>query len=131
MDEREMYKRMKKAKRINYIAFCTVLVLASALLIAVLLYKYQHSFTTEKWLNKPEARGCIVDDMLSKHDLLGMTKEQIESLLGDETDPAYFKTNNNLVYYLGPERGLISIDSEWLIITFENDVVCEYDFTTD
>lgn len=46
-------------------------------------------------------------------------------LLGDETNTDYFKEVNNIVYYLGDERGFISIDSEWLVIMFDNDVVVE------
>ena len=36
-----------------------------------------------------------------------------------------------MVYYLGDERGFISIDSEWLIIHFVDDVVNEYDIVID
>ena len=69
--------------------------------------------------------------MLEKYDLHGMTKKEIISLLGDETQDAYFKEDNNMVYWLGPERGLISIDSEWLVIVFENGIVADYYITCD
>ena len=36
-----------------------------------------------------------------------------------------------MVYWLGPERGLISIDSEWLVIVFENGIVADYYITCD
>ena len=52
-------------------------------------------------------------------------------LLGDATNTDYFKEDNNVVYYLGDERGFISIDSEWLVITFDNNIVVEVKIETD
>lgn len=88
-------------------------------------YKYEHSFSTDRWIKYPRERAKMVDDMLGKYKLIGQTKEEILELLGNETNRAYFKEVNNFVYYLGDERGLISIDSEWLIITFDNDIAVE------
>lgn len=88
-------------------------------------YKYEHSFSTDRWIKYPSERAKMVDDMLGKYKLIGQTKEEILELLGNETNRAYFKEVNNFVYYLGDERGLISIDSEWLIITFDNDIAVE------
>ncbi|MDP1417231.1 hypothetical protein Q8G35_02285 [Peribacillus simplex] len=38
-------------------------------------------------------------------------------LLGSPTE--YFKENDHVVYFLGAERGIIRIDSEWLVILFD------------
>jgi hypothetical protein len=35
------------------------------------------------------------------------------------------------VYWLGPERGFISIDSEWLGIKFKDNVVIEVEILRD
>jgi len=45
--------------------------------------------------------------------------------LGNETENAYFKEANNFVYYVGDERGLASIDSEWPVIKFNNNVIID------
>lgn len=92
---------------------------------------YIHTFTAEKWADDPWGRVNIVDDMLHRYSLIGMSKSDINMLLGDETENAYFKENNNIVYFLGPERGLISIDSEWLVITFEKGTVSKYEILRD
>lgn len=94
-------------------------------------YKYEHSFSTDRWIKYPRERAKMVDDMLGKYKLIGQTKEEILELLGNETNRAYFKEGNNFVYYLGDERGLISIDSEWLIITFDNDTAVEVKIERD
>jgi hypothetical protein len=52
--------------------------------------------------------------------LLGKSKLQIEALLGPPTSTSKF-SDYGLVYWLGPERGFMSIDSEWLVITFDSD----------
>lgn len=94
-------------------------------------YKYQHTFSTNRWIKYPRERVKMVDEMLRKYKLVGQTKEEIVELLGDETNTDYFKEVNNIVYYLGDERGFISIDSEWLVIMFDNDVVVEVQIETD
>ncbi|SDX30577.1 hypothetical protein [Tepidimicrobium xylanilyticum] len=94
-------------------------------------YKYQHTFSTNRWIKYPRERVKMVDDMLQKHKLVGQTKKDIVKLLGDATNTDYFKEDNNVVYYLGDERGFISIDSEWLVITFDNNIVVEVKIETD
>ena len=41
-------------------------------------------------------------------------------MLGSPKDHGYFK-EYDLVYWLGPERGFLRIDSEWLAISFGED----------
>ena len=92
---------------------------------------YIHTFTAEKWADNPMGRVNIVDDMLDRYSLVGMSEDEIHVLLGNETENAYFKEDDNIVYWLGPERGLISIDSEWLVITFKDGTVSEYKIMRD
>ena len=114
---------MKKCKFVFAILSAVVVVYSSR-------YTYKHTFSKEKWLESDE-RVYMVDDMMRKHELLGMTKGEVISLLGSETEGAYFKESDNFVYWLGMERGLISIDSEWLVIVFENGVVSDRYITRD
>lgn len=123
---------IKRAKRTNYIIFGFVAGLFLVMILAGVLYQSRHTFTTEKWERNPEERIRIVDDLLSEYELVGMTEEEIVSLLGsDNNDYGYFNEPNRYVYYLGPERGLISIDSEWLILDFTDGTVTDCYITTD
>jgi hypothetical protein len=76
-------------------------------------------------------RGCIVDDLLRRINLHGRTRGEIVALLGEPKKTAYFK-EYDLVYWLGPERGAISIDSEWLVMKLDkNGRVMEPRLVTD
>jgi hypothetical protein len=74
------------------------------------------------WENPVRLR--MVDNLLKTYKLVGMSKNQIDELLGVPQPPGYF-SDHDYVYWLGPERGLISIDSEWLGIKFQDNVAIE------
>ena len=85
-------------------------------------FVHQRTFNQEIWKTKSSSahdadwppRLCMVDDLLASGRLTGMSKGQVIDLLGppDGTQDA------GVSYYLGPERGLIRIDSETLMIEF-------------
>jgi hypothetical protein len=82
------------------------------------------SSLSENSLANP-VRLRMVDSLLRRHRLVGMSRAEIAALLGTPHPTEYFR-NYDLVYWLGPERGFISIDSEWLVIRFDsNDRVAE------
>jgi hypothetical protein len=63
-------------------------------------------------------RGCMVDDLMATGRLRGLLRRDIVALLGEPRPKEYFK-EYDLVYWLGPERGLFSIDSEWLVFRLD------------
>ena len=123
---------IKRIKRQNYIVFGLFAGLIIAIVIAGLLYQSCHSFSTSKWEMYPDERTKIVDDLLTRYDLIGMQESEILALLGNhDNDSGYFSSENRFVYRLGMERSFISIDSEWLIIDFDDGIVTGYFITTD
>ena len=73
----------------------------------------------------------MVDDLLRKHQFIGVSQEEVTSILGKPD-----QTNNfgkwNMTYRLGPERGFISIDDEWLVFRLDDQKkVAEYRIVTD
>ena len=123
---------IKRIKRNNYIVFGIFAAVILAVIVAGIVYQYQHSFSTAKWERNPEERTKIVDDLLEDYEIVGMQKADVVELLGcNNNDYGYLNEENRFVYYLGPERGLISIDSEWLILDFANDIVVDCYITTD
>ncbi|MDL0435874.1 hypothetical protein QQB53_08790 [Niallia sp. SS-2023] len=46
-------------------------------------------------------------------------------MLGSNIEMNYFKEDDNIVYHLGMERGLVSIDSEWLVIHLDDNRVAD------
>lgn len=60
----------------------------------------------------------MVDDLLSRHNFRGMAREQVVAIVGEPDKTEYFR-DWEMVYWLGPERGFVSIDSEWLVFRLD------------
>jgi hypothetical protein len=94
-------------------------------------YAHRKTFDAEIWKNQDNTkqdifwppRLCMVDNLMSSKRLDGLSRIQVIELLG----PPHSKdfpggaAQCDIHYYLGPERGFIRIDSEWLFIKFDND----------
>lgn len=100
-----------------------------AILYTCINYYYEHTFTPERWSEStPSKRGKMVDNLLKRYDLVGKTREEIISLLGEDKEIDMFKEHNNLVYFLGNEKAFIFIDMKCLVITFENNKSINIEF---
>jgi hypothetical protein len=81
-------------------------------------------FEASAWRDSAQAysdaavRGCMVDDLLARRELLGRSRAEVVALLGEPRRTDYFR-EYDLVYWLGPERGLMSVDSEWLVLRLD------------
>lgn len=118
----------------QFLCFATILVVLFGPPV-VKDYASRTSFDSAKWKaeNRRGAegiRGRMVDDLLRRHRLIGMQREQVEQLLGVPPPTAYFR-EYDYVYWLGPERGLFSIDSEWLVVRCQQGAVVSADIVTD
>ena len=115
------------------VLFATVFMLA---LPAYKDYTNRMEFDSRTWkhhnTSKQEPQRIrMIDSLLEHKDLIGMHYSDIIDLLGQPEDTAYFK-NWDMVYWLGPERGYISIDSEWLVLRYDqNKTITEYRVVTD
>lgn len=89
----------------------------------------QVAFDPVRWRANASARGFwpdrlrMVDDLLASRDLRGMPRDSLEYLLGPRDSTAYWRTWD-LVYWLGPKRGLFGLDSEWLVIRLDSTDRC-------
>lgn len=126
-----MENEAKRAKRRIIIAFSILVFILLVIAAAFCVYRYQHTFSQEKWLSNADGRYMIVADMLEKHPLTGMSESDVIALLGEEDGdgPASFKLSrehfppeSTLVYRLGVEY----IDNMWLIISISDGIVTEY-----
>jgi hypothetical protein len=74
----------------------------------------------------------MVDDLLDRHqNLNGMTKQEIDDLLGPPSDPWFPTPGIEYIYHLGLQRYGLPIDSEWLCISFSDGKVDEVRIITD
>ncbi len=88
----------------------------------------QRPFEKEEWLHGTNAaqlhfpRLGMSDDLIEKRTLQGMEKKEVLAMLGEpaKKDIQWSKNDRfDLLYWLGPERGFMSVDSEWLGIIFD------------
>lgn len=129
MDEIKVQNQVRRAKMWNTIILFSIVIT----LVGVGIFRYQHIFTVNKWFKAPNDRTNIVSDLLEKYKLIGMTEEEIISLLGEEENyantktsfkisKAYYEPENTIVYYLGVDY----MDDRWLIICLDNGIVSNY-----
>ncbi|MBN1788629.1 MAG: hypothetical protein JW806_09590 [Sedimentisphaerales bacterium] len=93
-------------------------------------YYHRERFDAELWRSEEgfnyegmwPHRLCMVDNLMSSGKLDGLTRNQVVELLGlpHSKEFPHGAVDCDIHYYLGPERGFIGIDSEWLFIKFDN-----------
>lgn len=129
MNEQEVQNQIRKIKRQNTIIFTVFVVIAACLLLWFCAYRYQHTFTVEKWNTDIEIRSNIVDSLLEQYQLVGMYEADVIALLGQEdSEQSSFKLSREefppdttLVYSLGVQW----MDNEWLILLLEDGIVSD------
>lgn len=132
LSEAEMERAVRRAKIVNYTVVALFAALLLAAVIGVFVYRHEHTFHARRWREEPGERTDMIDDLLQKQQLVGMTEADILNLLGPHDNAlGYFQADDRYVYYLGPERGLFAIDSEWLLLDFTGGVVSEVALTID
>lgn len=130
-----------KKKMAKAVAFMIGVVMCHVVAVVFILagpaisdYIHRTKFESSVWKEAKEKNGAIrvwmVDDLLSRHTLVGKTREEITAMLGAPTKTDAF-SGFDAIYWLGPERGFISIDSEWLGIRFKDDVAVEAQILRD
>ena len=93
-------------------------------------WRAQQEYEIEKWT----PRQRMVDDLIDGGRLNGLTRAQVLELLGPPVDEDFphGASSSDIHYHVGQERGFLAIDSEWLLIDFdESGVVEDYGLYTD
>lgn len=100
-------------------------------------YLSRTSFDSATWqdsvlvFSREPIRIRMVDDLLERHQLTGMGRAEVVAILGEPDRTPYFR-EWDMIYWLGPERGLLGIDSEWLVLRVdERHRVVEHRIVTD
>ena len=125
-------------KKLIHILFCAVV---ATLGVTMLLIKIRPaaSFDRAIWMASGEwqpyamnyPRRQMVDYLVGSNVLARKSRAEVEAMLGSPSRTDKFR-EADLVYWIGPDRGMFGIDSEWLLITFDSsDVVNNYFITED
>ena len=103
-----------------------VFVLAAAVILAAgswFMLRPGRHFDPSLWSNPAtpaSVRLRMAEDLVDNKKMVGLTRQEVVAQLGEPPKTEYFK-NFDLVYYLGPERGFVSVDSEWLVMKLGQD----------
>ncbi len=87
-------------------------------------YVWEKEFDSAVWKSTPvgserhSVRQSMVHDFLDNYKVIGMKRAEVEGLIGPPKVTPYFH-EYDMVYFLGQERGVFAIDSEWLIIKLD------------
>lgn len=84
-------------------------------------------FDSAVWKSESSARQRMVDDLLVRRLLEGMSRAEVDALLGPPTPPDSVR-EGTYVYWAGSDG---VIDDAWLEIEFENDVVRNVRYCSD
>ena len=107
-----------KLKKAIILTTAFIVLISTPIAILTVRNKIDGHFVQEKWLNNPENRQWMTDDMLDKNNnLKNMSKDEVIQLLG--LPDFNYKKENIFVYELGKERGF-GPDYEYLRIEFDN-----------
>lgn len=117
----------RKLRQNKLIIEKTAVILWLTVIAMLVHYHVKTTFTEKKWLDNPDERTHIVQDLIEKHKLIGMSEDEVTALLGPESgaqssfknDHAYYPPETTLVYFLGYEL----IDGVWLVLPLENGIV--------
>ena len=111
----------------------SIVLLVAVVIASIMLFgSYRVPFDSQAWklghtvigISDIERFG-MAEDLIDSGVLMGKPRAAVIDLLGTPPETPYFR-EYDLVYYLGSERSYISIDSEWLLIKFN-----EYDQATE
>ncbi|MFN4091815.1 MAG: hypothetical protein ACK4FG_02830 [Brevundimonas sp.] len=79
-------------------------------------------FDQERWRNadlSTRVRADMVDSLLEQHDLKGMDRAAVVTLLGEPTHTDKWD-GTEMIYVLGPDGSMFPIDHEWLLIELDD-----------
>ena len=103
-----------------------IIVVGIAILVCAAVALRQGDFDAAAWRSDATehdgTRVGMVDSLLEDHPISGMRLSEVDALLGADDSSrgtgfgAGYFADYDRVWYLGPERGFISIDSEWLVL---------------
>jgi len=76
-------------------------------------------FDSERWKRvervDDQTRIQMIEHLMWSGKLDGLSRSELVALLGQPSEAGYFR-EHDYVYWLGDERSLFSIDSEWLVL---------------
>ena len=115
-----------KNKKIIFALIITIILIV----LGYLFFQSTNSrFTKERWLNYPDIRYKMIDDIDKNNSMIGKNQQEVEELLGEPDNKwehdfeeghfIYYK------YYIGKKHGMLEImwEPDAYLITFRDGLV--------
>lgn len=121
------YRDMTIKEFLRVLFFSLITLICVSIFIVLLLIGTmdrfdEREFTSITWKANKEKRIEMIDDLIDKQLLDGLSKQEVITALGAPNESDSFSgMDPDLLYYLGPDRGFVSMDSEWLLIWLNDD----------
>lgn len=114
--------KLRSDKRREYIAILPTIILSPILYLAILfvvlfVYAYypKEAFNRLEWINNPQERYEMSENIIESNMLIGKSKDEVIKLLGSD----YSVSNDSIYYYIGMLPGLFRLEPDILDIYFE------------
>jgi hypothetical protein len=109
-----------RARGLGCVAGLLVTFLAGAVAYGFMTgYLPVRPFDSDRWKQAErlddQVRVQMIDHLVWSGKLDGLSRGELVALLGAPSNAGYFR-DRDYVYWLGNERSLFSIDSEWLVV---------------
>ena len=119
------YLRIKHPQRIIVSILAAVFVVIIFCAAIYGFQRYYSIFTPEKWESSADQRYLMMDSLNAQHTLLGMTRDEVEALLGKSEHSGEISKDGKQQYYYEYIISRDFIDLNVLRVVFENDIAVE------
>lgn len=119
-----MILRLKRNDKIGLFFFVAFIISTS------LIWLFEERFDKEQWRSNPQQRYKMADDLIESQLLIGMTKDEVISILGN----SYVQEISNqeiLTYSLGKQPSFFQSKKEYLLVILTNDKVNEVNLAVE
>ena len=106
-----------------------VIVVIFAIIGCFTLYFGIFQFTSERWLNEPDLRYLMIDDLQREYSMKEKTQQEVISILGEPDDTWEYDFEKGhyvyFIYYIGPTESMYSImhEQDMYLVAFCNGIV--------
>ena len=108
--------KLKRTDKIGLFFFLAFVISAS------LIWFFEERFNQETWHSAPGKRYEMLDDILENKFLIGKTRQDVISILG-EPDKRLISKDDFFIYDLGNPPSFFDSEPQYLLVTFENEIV--------
>lgn len=99
-----------------------IVLIAAFFISKALILLFDKNFDSTNWKNLPQERYKMLDDILENKYLMGKTKQDVISILGTP-DKKFISEDDFYIYNLGNPPSFFDSTPQYLLVTFENEIV--------